>query len=614
MKKTWLPILVVLNLFLGIHGAQAQSSAFFEANVTGNWVAANEFAYPSQVTVTVYEGAIPSEVRFTATLPTDEDGSAWFDFGEQGLDPGNYVVVDDDVTVKDHIIHPLTLDVFNPEGDIIAGTAPQGSSVRADVWVDDLNNANLEVIADIDGNWVADFNTIEPDGYDVIPEAWYAAFITDGDGDATMAELPPPPQLPWLEANITANWVEVFEFPPYTDVTISAYETPGADPICSETITTDDYGFAHFECWENPFVPGNFVVATDGVVIKELLLVPLTIDLFEPENDVIAGTAEGETFVVVNVYNPPPVDTFSSLDVQADLDGSWTAEFTEFTIFPDAWYMAYVFDEDGDATTAELGQPPEMPYILTWPAWNWVDGIGFPLGTEVVIIIDDDEDPFNPPLYSTTGVAEPSVWNPGETVVGFDLDGIVDLQLGHTVILIYEDIVKVHFVTGLELSDVDPLGDLVTGSAEPFSGVFLWVHNEPGTDVFAEADDTGLWIADFSGLYDIEPGTGGIAAQFDEDGDATFVEWFVVSPGQIMDLIQVMVENEDIAPELENSMTAKLTSAMSSLDNGKFGPAIRKLRAFVHEVEAQRGHKIDEVAAGVLVNLALELIEQLEGA
>ena len=618
MRKQCLPILVILSLLLGIFPAQAQSSPYFEANVTGNSIQANEFMPGSEVTVKVYEGELPSTERFSAKLTTDEDGSAWFDFWEKELYPWNYVEVTDGPNTKGLIIQPLTLDLFDPEAEIIAGTASPGALVRADVWVDESDNASLEVTTDTDGNWVADFSTFEPDGYDVNPDAWYAAFIIDGDGDATMAELtppPPPPPVPWLEANITTSWIEVFEFSPSTEVTISVYDSPGAEtPFCEETPTTDEYGFAHIECWVTPFTPGNLVVMTDGVVIKDLMLAPLSIELFDHENDVIAGTAEPEAFVLINVYNPPPEDTFASLDVMADLDGNWIAEFTDFPIYPDAWYMAYVFDDDGDATTAELLPPPEIPYILAWPAWNWVDGFGFPLGAEVLLIIDDDHDPSNPPLYTTTGLVEPTPWNPDDTVVGFDLGGIVDLQLGHTVVLIYEDLVKVHDVTSLEIISADPFGDLVIGNAEPFSGVDLWAHGVPETDVFAEVNNEGLWVADFAGVYDIVPGSAGIAAQFDDDGDATFVEWFVVSPGWIMDLIQAMVDNEDIAPELQNSLKAKIASAMSSLDTGKFNPAIRKLHAFIHEVEAQRGKKIDDIAADVLIGHALDMIAQLEGA
>jgi hypothetical protein len=498
---------------------------FFTANVTGNWISADGFPPDTEVTVDVYEDEFSSELRFSATLTTDEYGSAWFDFWEQGLYPDNYVEVTGAGFTKGLVVQPLTLDVFDPEADIISGTADPGTPVRVDVWVDDTNNASLEVITDIDGNWIADFNTIEPDGYDLLEEAWYAAFIDDEDGDATMAELPPPPPLPWIEANITADWIEVFEFPPSSTVTISAYELPGdEDPKCEETIESFEEGYAHVDCWEAGLEPGDLVVATDGETTKELLLVPLTIDVFDPENSLIEGTAGGEAFVVVNVYNPPPEDTFASLEVQADSDGNWSAEFTDFTMTLDTWYMAYIYDEDGDATIAEL-TPTPMPFILAWPEWDLVYGIGFPNGVTVDLIIDDDEDPTNPPVYTASGVTGPAPWNPSETLVEFALDGIVDLHHGHTVVLIYEDVVKVHVVTVLKVVTVRPYVDRIIGIAEPFSGVDIWVQEDPEISISVEAGQYGVWVADFSGVYDIRYDTLGIAAQFDEDGDATFIEW-----------------------------------------------------------------------------------------
>jgi hypothetical protein len=418
----------------------------------------------------------------------------------------------------------------------------------------------------------------------------------------------------WIEANVTGDWIDVFDFPPLSEVTISAYEFQGDEfAKCEAMPTTDESGYAKLTCWDVGLEPGNFVVASDGVVTKELELVHLTIDIFDPDGDFISGTAPGGAQVRVDVYNPPPVDTFWSLTEAAEVDGYWEAYFSPFDITPEAGYWAYVGDDDGDFTMAELSPPPPLPFIIAWPEWDWVEGIGWPEGAVVQLIIDDDEDPFNPPLYSTTAESVTNPWNPDETLVGFNLNDVVDLIAGHAVVMIYEDTVKVHFVTGLEVGAIDPLADTVSGTAEPYSGVDLWVHRTPGTDIWAEADGDGSWTADFSAVYDVEPGTGGIAAQFDEDGDGTFVEWFLVTPGWVVEEIERLVDEGQIAPVLKNSLTAKIESALKSKGKGDFTPAIRKLHAFINELEAQRGHKISEEAADQLIRYALDLIAEVEG-
>lgn len=114
-------------------------------------------------------------------------------------------------------------------------------------------------------------------------------------------------------------------------------------------------------------------------------------------------------------------------------------------------------------------------------------------------------------------------------------------------------------------------------------------------------------------MYDIQLGTGGIAAQFDDDGYGTLIEWYAVTPWWIVEEIERLVDEGKVAPELKKSLTAKIENALTSIEKGKSTPAARKLRAFINEVEAQEGHKIAGDAAFMLINYALNLIAQHEG-
>jgi hypothetical protein len=180
--------------------------------------------------------------------------------------------------------------------------------------------------------------------------------------------------------------------------------------------------------------------------------------------------------------------------------------------------------------------------------------------------------------------------------------------------MLSEDIIKLHVVSHLAVLGVDPVSDTVAGIAEPFAGLDLWIQDTPDTNIWVEVADSGDWMADFAGVHDISLGVAGFVAHFDEDGDGTFVQWRAVSPEWIVGKIVILVAAGEIEPELENSLAMKIENALASMEKGKFIPAMNKLQAFINEVEAQRGHKISEMAAGQLMGYAQELIDQIEAA
>ncbi|MES0344097.1 MAG: hypothetical protein ABUK16_08265, partial [Anaerolineales bacterium] len=280
----------------------------FEANVTSNWISANEFPAFTDVTSFVYENDTMSDLLFEATLSTDEWGHAWFDFwylelGE--LEPWNYVVLEGGGYSKDLILLPLTLDVFDPDTEYIAGTAPDGELVRVEVCNEIIPDEEWycrseEVLAS-GGPWSVTFTDI-----DLQPDSWYAAFITDEDGDSTMAEQMEPPAPPFFEANITGNWIAANEFPALVDVTAYVYES---DPLSSlrfeATLPTNEWGHAWFDFWDlglGELEPWNYVEVMGGGYSKDLTILPLTLDVFDPGTDSIAGTAPTGATVRVDVW------------------------------------------------------------------------------------------------------------------------------------------------------------------------------------------------------------------------------------------------------------------------------------------------------------------------
>ena len=80
--------------------------------------------------------------------------------------------------------------------------------------------------------------------------------------------------------------------------------------------------------------------------------------------------------------------------------------------------------------------------------------------------------------------------------------------------------------------------------------------------------------------------------------------------GLLFDSIDTLISHHGIA----NSLKAKLRTAHKSCLSGEIKTVQNKLKAFVHEVSAQRGKHITAEVAELLVNVAEALIQALDGS
>ena len=80
-------------------------------------------------------------------------------------------------------------------------------------------------------------------------------------------------------------------------------------------------------------------------------------------------------------------------------------------------------------------------------------------------------------------------------------------------------------------------------------------------------------------------------------------------------LLEILTDlpSELISDQIENSLLSKVENAIKSLEKGKENAAIGQLEAFINQVEAQRGKKISEETADLLISYAENLISQIEG-
>jgi putative cell wall-binding protein len=104
----------------------------------------------------------------------------------------------------------------------------------------------------------------------------------------------------------------------------------------------------------------------------------------------------------------------------------------------------------------------------------------------------------------------------------------IDVQRGFTVSVTDGVTTKVHVVTDLAVVAIDPISDTVTGTAVPNAPVHSWIHGHEATaKASTVASALGVWVIDYSGVYDLVPGQGMGFKENDADGDGTQIDAFV---------------------------------------------------------------------------------------
>jgi hypothetical protein len=115
-----------------------------------------------------------------------------------------------------------------------------------------------------------------------------------------------------------------------------------------------------------------------------------------------------------------------------------------------------------------------------------------------------------------------------------------DFQPGHTVRVTSDDdppVQKVHTITALQMTEVNPAADTVAGTTDSGEGSIVEVFLEDFSALrYPEVQADGSWLADFSVAvddggggwgqpFDIVAGTRGGAREQDDDNDGTWIEW-----------------------------------------------------------------------------------------
>ena len=487
-------------------------------------------------------------VDYSATLSPEpapwDPAQTWVQFrpGEDGfiLEAGQIVTMGNGEVTKIHVVTPLVTTTVDVDADTVEGTTGPDTYLTVQIYD---GGPSHEVMSDEVGNWLADYSPGAEQGeWDIVPGTQGEASEYDEDGDSTKQG--------WNVTNPVVNvdprndgvWGDGWT--PNGEVTISVND------VGHSTLLADDWG--NFgEGWDPmglDLVAGDKVEATQGDVTKTHDVTNLAITAIDVDTEIMTGTADGPLDVWVH-------DTDAQRHVDHDGVGEWTVDWSipgpnegeEVTadLEPGSNGNSNECDDDGDCTWADW-RVANPSFSVETPFYVWSHGEGWVEGRTVTVMVDDNDDPTDGILHNDSALVER--WGPEPWEVGWSLeleDGF-EIKPGHFV-SVYDgvDIEKALLVEELEIVDIDEDADTIFGTATPFANVEV---NAGTGDYHAyrsvEADENGDWFANFGvpgeddweqDIFDVQPGVGGAAQVFDEDGDSTHRGWQAVATSATVD-------------------------------------------------------------------------------
>ncbi len=347
-----------------------------------------------------------------------------------------------------------------------------------------------------------------------------------GNMNITASFIPP---IQRFHAQLTQNNVEGFDWTKDDEVTLTiddASNGVGVDFTDTQTVIEAEWDpnstVVHFnDLGGIDLEAGDIITMTDGTIVKTHTVTVLSLGGVDPATDTVYGTAApGAQLTVQGLCEG---NECSLRNVTAGGDGSWSADFTlpvedQFDIKPGTTGEVIESDDDGDHT--DIDWRVNDPTLVARPQQDQIEGLDWPLGELVTLFINDVE------IDTQTVGGEP--WYIGGSYVLFELDGI-DLVPGDVVRLTHLSATKEHTVINLVQTDYDVEANTVTGTTNSDGDIDLWVHPGVEGSFITAAPAGGSWTAVFD-PFDIVAGDGGAAMQYDDESDATYIDWQIPLP------------------------------------------------------------------------------------
>jgi basic membrane lipoprotein Med (substrate-binding protein (PBP1-ABC) superfamily)/fibronectin type 3 domain-containing protein len=524
----------------------------------GDQVEAWEWPLGNTVTLEIDDPATPANPDYSDTRliePADWNPSqtyAWFDLnGIFDIQPGFLVRLDDGTTEKTLTVSVLSFTDIDKVAETVTGIASPGA--RVDVWACPPDKSpycsNRHVDADGSGNWIADFGHKgdegdEQDTFNITFGVNIDSQEYDDDGDRTLHGQ--QIRNPRIEVEAWNNRLSGYEFIPDADVTVTVDDpsTP-ANPDYQETKTANGNGDMEF--WpELDILPGFVVMMTDGDADKGLVVSVLHATANEATNTV-SGIASPSVHLKFWV-DDSDLGGAGALEVIAGAGGNWNVDLDGlYTLHTWTFGGVYETDPDGDGTYYRWRVV--HPTIEAWLNENSLKIFDWPLGADLTVTIDDPatlrspdylthvtteqlSQPFGTqemteplsPDYTVHVTSEPTPWFEG-TWAYLLLDNALYLKPGMLVSVSGGGVSDSMTISKNQVSTVDFDNDAVLGVTDMSMAVNV-VLDDGGDARSVVSDGDGYWMADFSGSYDIGPGTKIDVKVHDADWDATILQFY----------------------------------------------------------------------------------------
>jgi hypothetical protein len=484
-------------------------------NYGDDWVESFYTAeHTAWVTVTESDGWTVKATAEVVTAPRDEwGGESGFQTTPENWSPGQpdiqagdwvYGWVDNGASAQVQIGE--ISGKISTTGDFITGTilAPWFSSdldTECHPW------GSPEPV-DMKYDWVY------PDGEDTYTCSWAGAWDIqpgeqvgvgysgpDGHWVANSFYAPNPR----IVASESGDWFWTSGFyPGMVEATIYETDQWGAALLWTGWVEADESGFAFVgrDIHAQDLVPGNYLVVSDGVNAKGVVLQPISVTIFDTENEIMAGYAPAGS----EVWAAAGAQEWQErLMAPADPEtGWWWADFTSigFDIQEEyrGWSYAHIYDEDGDANEGSTPPPPPpLPQMMVWIEWNSVDTDGW--GTDEYVTL-------------TIGEVVLTEYTGDGTYVHFELGATHDILPGDLVRLTNDVLTKELLLPPLGITDYDLGANTISGTYDPALAFSVYADGQPPIDV-SFAGNT--WTATFAELLPLQWGD---AVQTDADNDA----------------------------------------------------------------------------------------------
>ena len=449
-----------------------------------------------------------------------DDKWVTFNFaGVYDMKPGDVVTLSDGLILRTLTVQNLDVIQAEIRDDTVYGTADPGAVVHS--WVHDYGESEMVLTAGENGTWMAEFWKT---GLDMVEGMCGRSEIRNDMGNATAVDWCYP--IPHFTVFPDQDVVEGFDWHPNDYVYLTIDQESSEDPVTfytqartERTPWNPDQWWVRFDlAGQFDIKPGDSVHLDDDSVERTMTVRHLSVTNVDPVANVIGGTATPGA--VIQVW---PHETGQQLQDVTNSSGHWQVDFTGvFDIVPGTCGRSQIVDAFDNATASDWCAP--KPWLTAFPENDAVEGWEWPNGATVTLTID------NAPGLEWSGTAAVTTWGDPRTFVRIEFGNDYNLQIGDKVTLTDEfGTTRTHTVQNLAITKVNAEDDLIKGIADAGVQVHVWPH-ATGQEQVVTAHPNGKWDVDFSGIFDLVPGTGGRSEVRDEFGNTTAVDWYVPNP------------------------------------------------------------------------------------